>query len=287
MRRSSRRRVGRLLTTVASVTAKDILLAVIIPLALAELGPWCGWLAARLLPLAAKLRYGDTERAVVRLEEWSGDLNDIPGQLTKLAYAIGQLAAGSAVSLKRNSKTLPRRTKLPSYIRLTYVGPLDIVVSLLLAAWRWRYEIVLVSSLSAALTSVLISFGALPTIIATVIVVIAITLTILYWPTVRLFAVGLAWCIITPHRVRVGCTEGLIYSTCGKMPIILLTSRQAFGERVLLWCRAGTSVDDFISARAVLTAACWAQDVTIFAHARYAQLVTLDIIRRPAYAISG
>jgi hypothetical protein len=49
------------------VTAKDILLAVIIPLALAELGPWWEWLAARLLPLAAKLRYGSTERAAIRL----------------------------------------------------------------------------------------------------------------------------------------------------------------------------------------------------------------------------
>ena len=85
------------------MTAKDILLAVIIPLALAELGPWCGWLAARVLPLAAKLRYGDTERAAVRLEEWSGDLNDIPGQLTKLAYAFGQLAAGSVVSARRKT----------------------------------------------------------------------------------------------------------------------------------------------------------------------------------------
>lgn len=85
------------------MTAKDILLAVIIPLALAELGPWCGWLAARVLPLAARLRYGDTERAAIRLEEWSEDLNDIPGQLTKFAYALGQLAAGSVVSAKRKT----------------------------------------------------------------------------------------------------------------------------------------------------------------------------------------
>jgi DNA-binding transcriptional MerR regulator len=88
---------------VAQVTAKDILLVVIIPLALAELGPWCGWLAARVLPLAARLRYGDRERAAVRLEEWSGDLDDIPGQLTKLAYAFGQLAAGSVVSARRKT----------------------------------------------------------------------------------------------------------------------------------------------------------------------------------------
>ena len=85
------------------MTAKDILLAVIIPLALAEVSPWCGWLAARVLPWAAKLRYGDSERAAVRLEEWSGNLNEIPSQLTKLAYAVGQLAAGSVVSARRKA----------------------------------------------------------------------------------------------------------------------------------------------------------------------------------------
>jgi DNA-binding CsgD family transcriptional regulator len=94
------------------VTAKDILLVVIIPLILAEIGPWCGWLAARLLPWAARLRYGDTERAAVRLEEWSGDLGDIPGQLTKLAYAVGQLAAGSVVSARRKTKGALRKTKI-------------------------------------------------------------------------------------------------------------------------------------------------------------------------------
>jgi hypothetical protein len=92
---------------VAQVTAKDILLAVIIPLALAEIGPWCGWLAVKLLPWAAKLRYKDTERAAVRLEEWTGDVGDIPGQLTKLAYALGQLAAGSAVYARRKVRAIP------------------------------------------------------------------------------------------------------------------------------------------------------------------------------------
>jgi DNA-directed RNA polymerase specialized sigma24 family protein len=93
------------------MTAKDILLAVIIPLLLAEVGPWCGWLAAKFLPLAARLRYGDTERAAVRLEEWSADLGEIPGQLTKLAYAIGQLAAGSAVSAGRKTRHTLQKAK--------------------------------------------------------------------------------------------------------------------------------------------------------------------------------
>lgn len=83
------------------MTAKDILLVVIIPLILAEVGPWSGWLAAKLLPRAAKLRYGDTQRAAVRLEEWSSDLGDIPGQLTKLTYAVGQFLAGTAAAAQR------------------------------------------------------------------------------------------------------------------------------------------------------------------------------------------
>ena len=148
--------------------------------------------------------------------------------------------------------------------------------NLVVAAWRWRYEIALVSGLSAGLTAAITSFGAVPTIIA----VVVTALTILCWPTTRRFSVDRAWCIITPHRVRVGCVEGLIYSSRGKIPIILWTSHQAFGERVLLYCRAGTTADDFTSARTVLAAACWAQAIVVFVDTRHTQRVTLDVIRR-------
>lgn len=155
------------------------------------------------------------------------------------------------------------------------------VPNLLVVAWRWRYELALVAGLTGGLVAAITSFGAVPTVVA----VIVIALTILCWPTARRFVVDRAWCIITPHRVRVGCVEGLIYSSRGKIPFILWTSHQAFGERVLLWCRAGTSADDFDSARTVLTAACWAQDVAVFFDTHYTQLVTLDVIRRPAIGL--
>jgi len=87
------------------MTAKDILVIVIIPLALAELGPWCGWFAAKLIPKAAKLRYGNTERSIVRSEEWSGHLNHIPGQLSKLGYAACQFLAGSVIVTKRKTRS--------------------------------------------------------------------------------------------------------------------------------------------------------------------------------------
>ena len=152
----------------------------------------------------------------------------------------------------------------------------------LVAAWRWRYEIALLSGLSAGLAAAIVFLGTVPTIVA----VIVITLAILCWRRAQQFAVNRAWCIITPHRVRVGCAEGLIYSSRGKIPVILWTSSQVYGERVVLWCRAGANVDDFVSARAILAAACWAQDVAIFSDVRHAHLVTLDVIRRPPIPVS-
>jgi hypothetical protein len=166
-----------------------------------------------------------------------------------------------------------RDTRVPRDLRrlVSVAGP-----NLLVVAWRWRYEIVLLSGLSVGLAAAVISLGAVPTVVA----VIVIALAVLCWPTARRFAVNRAWCVITPHRVRAGCAEGLIYSSRGKIPIILWTSHRAFGERVLLYCRAGTTVDDFVSARTVLATACWAQDIAIYVDTQHTQLVTLDVIRR-------
>jgi hypothetical protein len=91
------------------MTGKDIVLAVLIPLLLAEFGCWCGWLAGKIVPWAALLRYGRGERAQIRGEEWAGDAEEIPGQLTKLAYALGQLAAGSVFGLLRKLKPLGKQ----------------------------------------------------------------------------------------------------------------------------------------------------------------------------------
>ena len=56
------------------------------------------------------------------------------------------------------------------------------------------------------------------------------------------------------------------------------------GERVYLWCRAGTSAADFSSASKLLAAACMAKDIKVSQHARYAHLIALDVIRREAPA---
>jgi methyl coenzyme M reductase alpha subunit len=94
--------------------------------------------------------------------------------------------------------------------------------------------------------------------------------------------VAAAWQIITPHRLRVAFVQARIYSRNGRLPTIVRTRRQSFGERVSVWCHAGTTAADLRSARDILAAACWAADVRVSWDARHAHLVTLDVIRRQA-----
>lgn len=143
--------------------------------------------------------------------------------------------------------------------------------------WRWRYEACLVVGIAVGMLCAVDAVGAVRTITATAILAGWSAL----WLPSRRYLASCAWRIITPHRVRTGCAQGWIYSKDGKIPIVLRTTRQPFGERVLVWCRAGTSVRDFIQVRELLTAACWAHDIYIHYDARHTHVVTLDVIRVP------
>ena len=148
-------------------------------------------------------------------------------------------------------------------------------------AWRWRYEL----TLAAVTTTCVIAVTrtpAPPWVPAGCVVALAIAAGAALWPPVRRRVAARAWCVITPHRVRAGCAGAWIHSRGGRLPAVLLTTRQPFGERVHLWCHAGSCAQDFQSALQLLTAACWAQDIQVTCHPRYQQLVTLDVIRRPA-----
>lgn len=172
-----------------------------------------------------------------------------------------------------------RDTRMTTDLRRALVSPAR--PNPIVAVWRWRWEIGALITLAACVGTGINSIGTLPTIIAAVV----ITAAILCWPTGRQLVLNRAWCVITAHRVRVGCAEAMIYSSRGKIPVILWTAHQPFGERVLLHCRAGTTVDDFTANRAILTTACWAQDVIVLPDVRHPHLVTLDVIRKPPYRL--
>jgi hypothetical protein len=146
----------------------------------------------------------------------------------------------------------------------------------LVAVWRWRYELAAV----AALAAVWLILGGVAVATLTGGLAAAALVTAASGPRGRRFLMARAWVIVTPHRVRVGCAQAWIHSRYGKIPAVLLTVRQPFGERVYLWCRAGTSADHLSSARELLASACWADDVRVSRSPRYAHIVTLDVIRR-------
>jgi hypothetical protein len=146
----------------------------------------------------------------------------------------------------------------------------------IVVAWRWRYEL----AATAAMAAGWIALGTVAGGAITVGLVTALISTAAHWPRGRRFLAAHAWRIVTPHRVRVGCAQAWIHSRNGKIPIVVLTARQPFGERVYLWCRAGTSAEDLASARGLLAAACWADDIRVARSPHYAHLVTLDVIRR-------
>jgi hypothetical protein len=142
--------------------------------------------------------------------------------------------------------------------------------------WRWRYEVGLVAALATLVAAVANGFL---WIAAMALAAAALAAAL---PAVRRRAVARTWCVISEHRLRSGCAQARIHSRQGRLPAVLLTRSRPYGEQVLLWCPAGTSAEDFLSARELLTAACWAIDVRARRDPRRAQLVTVDVVRRSA-----
>jgi hypothetical protein len=138
-------------------------------------------------------------------------------------------------------------------------------------AWRWRHALAPTIGV-AALVHYRVSMWIL-LLGGHAMMILGLT------PSVRRFVIQGAWCVITPHRVRRACAEARIFTRHGKIPIILWTFRDPRGERIVLYCRAGTSPKDFRDTQNILRTACWAKKVTVTRHPRYSSLAILNIIR--------
>ena len=145
--------------------------------------------------------------------------------------------------------------------------------------WHWRYEAGLLCGLAAVVLASGYMLGAV-WLIAIVAAGFGLLAAALSWPASRQRLIARAWCVITPHRVRTGCMHAWVQSRDGRLPVVLYTTSADFGERVVLWCRAGITAADLVAARDILRSACWATDVRVVANARYPHVVVLEVIRR-------
>jgi hypothetical protein len=140
-----------------------------------------------------------------------------------------------------------------------------------LVAWRWRYELLLVTALAASW----VHAGALWTVHS----VLSAGVLAVSVPELRRRARRRLWCVVTPHRVRTACKHAWVHSRTGRIPAVLWTRPVPEGEQLLLWCRPGTTAEDLEAARPVLVAACWAREVRVEPHSTRAQLVLLTVVR--------
>jgi hypothetical protein len=145
--------------------------------------------------------------------------------------------------------------------------------------WHWRYELGLVAGVLLAAIAIGYTLG-LGWLTATAGATTAVLAAAMAYPASRRRMIARAWCVITPHRVRTGCTHAWIQTRDGRLPAVLYTTPAAFGERVWLWCRAGITAGDLEAARHVLRAACWASDVRVVVNDRRSHIVVLEVIRR-------
>ncbi|HEV7824678.1 MAG TPA: hypothetical protein VGP02_07205 [Mycobacteriales bacterium] len=140
----------------------------------------------------------------------------------------------------------------------------------LVVLWRWRYEVGALAAIGLALWS-----GAGYVLLAIVAALGALAM----WPPARRVLIARAWCVVTPHRVRTACAEAWIHSRSGKIPIVLWTSPRPYGERVALWCPAGTTAADLQTQHTMLATACWAERVHVVPNTEHRQVVVLQVVR--------
>lgn len=167
---------------------------------------------------------------------------------------------GKAQPLNHLAEFPRRRTPLPTLI------------------WSWRKELALLGYAAILFIAVVRTFGTAWTIIGT-------SATVCIFPSSwfeRLTA--FAWQLITPHLLRSGMYQARIQNRDGRQPVIIRVTSEPFGERLRLWCPAGTSAEDLHAARGILRAACRAADVKVTRDQQRSHVVTLDVIRRPPQA---
>ncbi len=176
------------------------------------------------------------------------------------------------MTTRRRSRRLGEARILAGLERgLTQVTPPDLLVVI----WRWRYELGLLIGLPAVAIASSRANGWRWTLIE----LVALAVTLCAWSETRWWITAHARCVVTAHRLRAGCAQAWIHTRRGKLPILLCTRPRPFGEQAFLWCRAGTSVEDFEFARDLLRAACWAHDVRVARSIRYSHIVIVDVIR--------
>ena len=106
-------------------------------------------------------------------------------------------------------------------------------------AWRWRTELLTLGGLLAALAwlsgQITLRWAA---------VVLAAAVGIIFTvPWSRRFIIRRFWCVLARHRFQHLCWEARLHTRAGRLPVVLWARPTKVGERLTVWCRAGTCAE--------------------------------------------
>jgi hypothetical protein len=118
------------------------------------------------------------------------------------------------------------------------------------------------------------------TILWAVVILITAVAVVTALPWTRRCMTRRAWCVLSRHRIQKVCFETRMHTRSGRLPLVLRIHPTQVGERALIWCRAGICKADFEAHTPEIAAACYARQARVKGNQRWAQLVTVDVVRR-------
>lgn len=139
--------------------------------------------------------------------------------------------------------------------------------------YHWRYEILAAALLPYALVHLFLWLGPLWSPVA----LVAAFNWVFYWRAARRYLRGRLRAIVVQHRLRTGFAGARICTMDGRRPAILWTRLVGGDVVVSLFCPAGIGFEQIHARRDLLAAACFAAEIYVDRHPKYAALVTLTI----------
>ena len=122
------------------------------------------------------------------------------------------------------------------------------------------------------------------TVLWAVVILTTAVAVVVALPWTRRFMTRRAWCVLSRHRIQRVCFETRMHTRSGRLPLVLRIHPTQVGERALIWCRAGICKADFEAHTGEIAAACYARQARVKGNQRWAQLVTVDVVRRDTLA---
>jgi hypothetical protein len=139
--------------------------------------------------------------------------------------------------------------------------------------YRWRYEVAAAAIVPTSLVMLDRAVG----LAWSLLVLFCLASTVLNWPAARRFVRVRLRGVLVQHRLRTAFARARICTLDGRGPTILWVSPRQRQVLVLLACPAGLDTDLVQESREMLAAACFATEVRVTRHPRFAHLLVLSV----------